>query len=65
MGTAFSVTNHNIEDMPNWKKRLIKEPDLLNGATFILISDFNKPDAYCKIAWQQRPSREDQVTKIE
>ncbi len=48
-------------DMPNWKQRLIKEYKLLNGATFILIP--NKK-SYCKLAWQQKPSREDQVTKI-
>lgn len=50
------------QDMPNWKKRLIKEDKLLNGATFILIPEAN---SYCKLAWQQKPSREDQVTKIE
>lgn len=48
-------------DMPNWKKRLIKEENLLKGATFILIPD---DDSYCKLARQQRPSREDQVKKI-
>jgi hypothetical protein len=47
--------------MPSWKKRLIKENKLLNGATFILIPNTN---SYCKLAWQQKPSREDQVTKI-
>ena len=50
------------QDMPNWKKRLIKEPNLLKKATFILIPESN---SYCKIAWQQRPSREEQVKKIE
>lgn len=49
------------QDMPSWKKRLIKENKLLNGATFILIPNTN---SYCKLAWQQKPSREDQVTKI-
>lgn len=50
------------DDMPNWKKRLIKEDKLLNGATFILIPpELN----YCKLAWQQKPSKEEQVKKIE
>ena len=49
------------KEMPNWKKRLIKEPNLLNEATFILIPEDN---SYCKLAWQQKPSREDQVRKI-
>lgn len=50
------------DDMPNWKKRLIKEDKLFNGATFILIPiELN----YCKLAWQQKPSREEQVKKIE
>ena len=40
-------------DMPNWKKRLIKEDNLFNGATFILIPESNN---YCKLAWQQKPS---------
>lgn len=48
-------------DMPNWKQRLIKDENLLKGATFILVPDDN---SYCKLAWQQRPSREDQVKKI-
>ena len=50
------------QDMPNWKKRLIKEDKLLNEATFILIPEEN---SYCKLAWQQKPNREDQVKKIE
>jgi len=49
-------------EMPNWKRRLIKEDGLLNGATFILVPNDN---SYCRLAWQQRPSREDQVKKIE
>lgn len=49
-------------DMPNWKKRLIKEDELFNGATFILIPNGLN---YCKLAWQQKPSREEQVKKIE
>lgn len=48
--------------MPNWKKRLIKEDELFNGATFILIPNGLN---YCKLAWQQKPSREEQVKKIE
>ncbi|MGE4346166.1 MAG: DUF262 domain-containing protein [Flavobacteriaceae bacterium] len=48
-------------NMPNWKQRLIKEENLLKSATFILIPNDN---SYCKLAWQQKPSREDQVTKI-
>lgn len=49
-------------DMPNWKQRLIKEENLLKRATFILIPN---DDSYCKLTWQQKPSREDQVKKIE
>lgn len=56
------IDDYNIpSDFPNWKKRLIKEEKLLKGATFILIPNNN---SYCKIAWQQRPSKEDQVKKI-
>jgi hypothetical protein len=47
--------------MPKWKEKLIKGSAKLNGATFILFPDDN---SYCKLAWQQRPSREDQVTKV-
>lgn len=57
------VSNYAIPTvMPNWKQRLIKEGNLLKGATFILIPNNN---LYCKLAWQQKPSREDQVKKIE
>lgn len=56
------VSNYAIPpDMSNWKQRLIKEENLLKGATFILIPNNN---LYCKLAWQQKPSREDQVKKI-
>jgi len=48
-------------NMPNWKQRLIKDENLLKGATFILVPH---DDSYCKLAWQQRPSREDQIKKI-
>lgn len=48
-------------NMPNWKQRLIKEENLFKGATFILIPNNH---LYCKLAWQQKPSREDQVKKI-
>src|SRR5690606_35962910 len=57
------IDDYNIpSDMPKWKQRLIKEENWLNGATFILIPDDN---SYCKLAWQQRPSRDDQVRKVE
>ncbi len=53
------------EDMPNWKKRLIKgdklKDNLLEGATHILIPD---SESYCFLAWQQRPSSKDDVKKI-
>lgn len=50
------------EDMPNWKNRLIKEDKLLDGATFILVPNDN---SFCYLAWQQRPSKNDQVRKIQ
>lgn len=50
------------DNMPNWKKRLIKEDNLLNGATFILIPKSNN---YCELAWQQRPTKKEKVKKIE
>lgn len=50
------------KDMPNWKEKLIKKTNLFDGATFILISN---SDSFCKLALQQKPSREDQVKKIE
>jgi hypothetical protein len=54
--------NYNIpEGMPKWKEKLIKGEVLLKGATFILIPNDN---SYCLLAKQQRPSRDDQVTKI-
>lgn len=57
------IDEYNISnEMPKWKKRLIKEQNLFNGATFILIPESNN---YCKLAWQQKPSREEQVKKIE
>lgn len=57
------IDEYNIpNEMPKWKKRLIKEQNLLNGATFILIPESNN---YCKLAWQQKPSKEEQVKKIE
>ena len=52
------------DNMPNWKKRLIKEDNLLNGAKFILIPSSNESN-YCILAWQQRPSKEEKVKKIE
>lgn len=48
-------------EMPKWKEKLIKGSAKLNDATIILFPDNN---SYCKLAWQQKPSREDQVTKI-
>lgn len=53
---------HIPEDYPKWKKRLIKEPNLFEGATFVLIPTDN---SYCKLAWQQKPSKEYQVKTIE
>ena len=50
------------DDIPNWKKRLIKEGNLINGATFILIPNDN---SFCNLAWQQRPTKPEQVKKIE
>lgn len=47
--------------IPKWKEKLIKGTAKLDGATFILIPNDN---SYCKLAWQQKPSREEQVTKI-
>lgn len=49
------------QGMPKWKEKLIKGSAKLKGATFIL---FPNDNSYCKLAWQQKPSREDQVTKI-
>ncbi|GAB6393953.1 MAG: hypothetical protein MdMp024_0265 [Bacteroidales bacterium] len=57
------IADYNIPtNMPNWKKRLIKEDSLLDGATFILVPTDN---SYCLLTWKQRPSRADQVKKIE
>lgn len=50
-----------LSGIPKWKEKLIKGSAKLAGATFILIPNDN---SYCKLAWQQRPSREDQVAKI-
>jgi len=50
-----------LAGIPKWKEKLIKGSVKIAGATFILIPNDN---SYCKLAWQQRPSREDQVTKI-
>lgn len=56
------INDYNFpSNIPNWKIRLIKEEKLLKGATFILIPNNN---SYCKLAWQQRPSKEDQVKKV-
>ena len=49
------------EGMHTWKQRLIKEDNLLNDAIYILVPNDNE---YCYIAWQQRPSKENQVKKI-
>jgi hypothetical protein len=57
------IDNYAIPSgMPIWKQRLIKKNGILNAATFILIPNNNE---YCYLAWQQRPSREDQLEKIE
>jgi hypothetical protein len=55
------VNSQYFEILPKWKQRIIKEEGLLNKATFILIPN---DKSYCKLAWQQKPSREDQVKKI-
>lgn len=55
------VNSEYFETLPKWKQRIIKEEGLLKKATFILIPNDN---SYCKLAWQQKPSREDQVKKI-
>ena len=56
------IANYKIpSDMPEWKQRLIEKDNLIEGATFILIPN---DESYCKLAWQQKPSREDQVKKI-
>lgn len=39
-------------EMPNWKKRLITEPDLLANRKFIVIPDHNK---YCWLLRSERP----------
>ncbi len=49
-------------DMPKWKHRLIKEENLLKGATFILFPDNN---SFCYLARQPRPTQENQVTRID
>ena len=55
--------NYQIPNsMPKWKEKLIKGTEKLNGASFILISN---DYSYCYLAWDQRPSKEDQVRKIE
>ena len=55
------VNSTNFNALPKWKQRIIKEEGLLKNATFVLIPDDN---SYCKLAWQQKPSREDQIKKI-
>lgn len=49
-------------EIPKWKERLIKNSELINDATFILIPPDN---SYCLLSWQQRPSNDHQVVKIE
>lgn len=56
------VMKVNYKTLPEWKQQLIKEDKLMNNATFILVPQDN---SYCKLAWQQKPSREDQVVKVE
>ncbi|OYU82518.1 MAG: hypothetical protein CFE24_15225 [Flavobacterium sp. BFFFF2] len=55
------VNSSNFIALPKWKQRIIKEAGLLKNATFILIPNDN---SYCKLAWQQKPSKEDQIKKI-
>lgn len=55
------LKTENFRTLPNWKQRLLKENKLLKSATFILIPNDN---SHCKLAWQQKPSREDQIMKI-
>ena len=50
-------------NMPNWKQRLIKEDGLLKDAAYVLVP--NNDNSFCYLARQQRPSRDDQVKKIE
>jgi hypothetical protein len=47
--------------MPKWKEKLIKGTAKLDGASYILIPN---DDTYCLLAWQQKPSRDDQVERI-
>lgn len=47
--------------MPKWKVKLIKGEIKFFGATYILIPN---DDSYCLLAWQQRPSKEEQVEEI-
>jgi hypothetical protein len=47
--------------MPKWKEKLITGREKLQDATFIIIAN---NDSYCYLAWQQKPSRKDQVRKI-
>lgn len=43
-------------DVPNWKKRLIKEPDLLDNRAYIVISDDNKN---CWLLKSEKPHNDD------
>jgi hypothetical protein len=57
------INNYKFSlEIPKWKERLIKNSDLINDATFILIPPDN---SYCLLSWQQRPSNDNQVVKIE
>ncbi len=57
------IDNYKMDEtMPNWKQRLIKEDDLLQGASYILIPEQN---TYCRLAWQQRPNKTEQTIRID
>lgn len=59
---ADIAANYSIpEGMPKWKEKLIKGTAKLDGASYILIPN---DDTYCLLAWQQKPSRDDQVERI-
>lgn len=54
---AYSIPN----GLPKWKAKLIKGEKKIYEATYILIPDDN---SYCLLAWQQRPSKDEQVERI-
>jgi hypothetical protein len=56
------IESKNFEKIPSWKKKIISETELINKYEFILIPD---TDEYCLLSNLQRPTREDQVKRIE